>query len=90
MQQAIRRRGGLEDESHPPGTRSARQRIGSEQIGNRWDEKAGHLSDDQHEGQRRQRAYARMRPQALRRWTPLHFLLNRLAQLRDRRRQSIQ
>jgi hypothetical protein len=31
-----------------------------------------------------------MRPQALGRRTPLHFLLNRLAQLRDHRSQSIQ
>ena len=46
--------------------------------------------DDQHEGQCRQRTYPGMRPQSLRLGTLLHFLLNRLRQLRDRRGQSVQ
>src|SRR6202142_3076639 len=46
--------------------------------------------DDQHEGQRRQRTRARMRRQSLRLGTLLHFLLDGLRQLGNRRSPSVQ
>jgi hypothetical protein len=46
--------------------------------------------DDQHEGQRRQRAHSGMGPQTLCRRTLLHFLLDRLRQFGNRRVQPIQ
>ena len=48
------------------------------------------LSDDQHEGQRRQGTYSGMGHQSLRRGIFLHFLFDLVRQLRDRWVQSIQ
>src|ERR1700694_817416 len=48
------------------------------------------LSDDQHEGQCAQRTYPGMRRQPLRLGVFLHFLLDHLRQLGDRRAQSVQ